>query len=79
MKHKAEIDKWVRRKVEKGNIGDIVGLILTLMGKQLDSKVDDGDGVIPVFSSFPGDLASEITYDQLVFDDEPVNRGSKVL
>lgn len=79
MKYKAEIDKWVREKVEKGNIKDVIGLILTLMGRQLDSETDNGSEAMPVFSSFPGDLASEITYDQLVFDNEPTHRGSKVL
>ena len=79
MKHKAEIDKWVKEKVENGKIKDVIGLILTLMGRQLDSGVDDGDRAMPVFSSFPGNLEEEVTYDQLIFDDKPTHKKSKVL
>lgn len=80
MKHKADIDKWVREKIEKGRIKDIIGLILTLMGRQLDPDTGNKGEGMPIFSSFPGDMRDEVTYDQLIFNgDEHIHRKSKVL
>ncbi len=56
-----KVNEWILNKVNSGNIEEISRLVVVLMSE--DVKV----GQLPVFSSFPGNLAEEIDYEKLIY------------
>jgi len=61
--YKRQIDNWIRERIAEGKIQNIIDVVLILLMKPAGKQM-------PVFSSFPGDVQSEVSYKMSVFQSE---------